>query len=145
MVVGVAQTGRVTDVAGGQPQGAVAAGIPHSQVTLFGDVGDGPPVAVLHPIGGAQAEPVVVGPGDDHIPDTRPVTTGQSHLGRRRGVIKTICSGTAVEFSNEVPGGGDHDRVEPSRSVGKPSVECIFGGLSEVADLNPAVINVEPE
>jgi hypothetical protein len=44
-----------------------------------------------------------------------------------------------------VPGGGDHNRVEPSRSVGNPSIERILGGGGGVADMNPAVIKVEVE
>ena len=53
--------------------------------------------------------------------------------------------GTAVEFGDQVPGGGEHDRVEPSRSVGDPSVERILGGGGWVADMDPAVIKVEVE
>jgi hypothetical protein len=49
---GIAQTGRGSHVVTRQPNGQVAAGMPHSQVTLFGDVGDGPAVAVLDPVGG---------------------------------------------------------------------------------------------
>ena len=54
-------------------------------------------------------------------------------------------AGTAVEFGDQVPGGGDHDRVEPSRSVGNPSVERILGRGGEVADMDAAVIKVEVE
>ena len=53
--------------------------------------------------------------------------------------------GTAVEFGDEVPGGGEHDRVEPSRSVGSPSSERVFGGGGEVADMHAAVLKVELE
>ncbi len=119
--------------------------MPHSQVTLFGDVGDGPPVSVLHPIGGAQAEPAVVGPCDDHIPDTRPVSVPQMHFLPGRGTVATMITGSAVELSNEVPGRSEHDRVQPSRSVGKPSVECIFGDRGEITDMNTAVIEIEAE
>ena len=54
-------------------------------------------------------------------------------------------AGTSVEFGDEVPGGGDHDRVEPSRSIGNPSVERILCRGGEVADMDPAVIKVELE
>ena len=53
--------------------------------------------------------------------------------------------GTAVEFGDQVPGGGDHDRVEPSCSIGNPSVERILSCGGEVADMNTAVIKVEVE
>ena len=49
-------------------------------------------------------------------------------------------AGTAVEFGDEVPGGGEHDRVEPGRSVGSPSAERILGGRGEVADMHATVI-----
>jgi len=44
-----------------------------------------------------------------------------------------------------LPSGGDHDRIEPCHSVGNPSVECIFSGGGQVADMNTAVIKVEVE
>ena len=83
--------------------------------------------------------------GDDHISDAGPVPVGQRHLGCGRGVIETMRAGTAVEFGDQVPGGGEHDRVEPSRSVGNPSVERILSGGGQVADMNTAVIKVEVE
>src|SRR5215203_855768 len=119
---GVAETGRVADVVGWQPDGAVAAVVSHGQVALFADVGDGPPVTVFDPVGWREAESTVVGTGDDHISDAGPVSVGQGHFGCGRGVIETMRPGTAVEFGDQVPGGGDHDRVEPCRPVGNPSI-----------------------
>ena len=112
---------------------------------LLADCGDGPAVAVFDPVGGGEAESAVVAAGDDHISDTGPVPVGQRHLGCCRRVIETMRAGTAVEFGDEVPGGGDHDRVEPSRSIGNPSREGILRGGGEVADMNAAVIKVEVE
>jgi hypothetical protein len=43
---GVAETGRLMYVIAGQPDGQVAAGVSHGQVTVFGDVGDGPAVPI---------------------------------------------------------------------------------------------------
>ena len=123
----------------------MAAGVAHGQVALLADVGDGPAVAVLDPVGGGEAESAVVAAGDDHVSDAGPVSVGQGHLGCRSGVIETMRPGTAVEFGDQVPGGGDHDRVEPGRSVGNPSVERILGGGGDVADMNTAVIKVEVE
>jgi hypothetical protein len=60
-------------------------------------------------------------------------------------VIKTIRPSTLVEFSNEVPDGGDHERVESSGSVGNPSAERILNCGGQVADMNPAVIKIEVE
>ena len=53
--------------------------------------------------------------------------------------------GPAVEFGDQVSGWGDHDRVEPSRSVGNPSREGILRGGGEVTDMNAAMIKVEVE
>ena len=83
--------------------------------------------------------------GDDHVSDTGLVSVGQRHLGCRRRVIEAMRAGTAVEFGYEVPGGREHDRVEPSRSVGNPSVERILSSGGYVADMNTAVIKVELE
>src|SRR5215217_6613758 len=54
-------------------------------------------------------------------------------------------AGTGVEFGDEVPGGGDHDRIEPGRSIGNPRVERILCRGGEVAHVNAAVIKVEVE
>ena len=61
------------------------------------------------------------------------------------GVIETMRSGTAVEFGDEVAGGGEHDRVESGRSVEDPSGERILSGGGNVADMNTAVIKIEVE
>src|SRR5215204_3474730 len=53
--------------------------------------------------------------------------------------------GTAVEFGDQVPGGGEHDRVEPGCSVGNPSAERILRRGGYVADMNTALIKVEVE
>ena len=57
---GVAETGRLADIVGGEPDGEVAAGVPDGQVTLLADLGDGPAVPVLDPVGGGETEPAVV-------------------------------------------------------------------------------------
>src|SRR5215207_3522022 len=51
--------------------------------------------------------------------------------------------GTAVEFGDQVLCGGEHDRVEPCRSVGNPSAEGILRRGGYVADMNSALIKVE--
>jgi hypothetical protein len=140
---GVAETGRLADIVGGESDREVAAGVPYGQVTVFADLGDGPAGAVLHPVGGGEAESAVVAAGDDHITDTGPVPVGQRHLGRRKGVIEPMRTGTSVQLCDEVPGGGDHDRVEPSCSIANPRVERILCRGGHVADMDPAVIKVE--
>ena len=44
---GIAETGRLADIVGGESDRAVAAGVPDGQVALFADMGDRPAVAVL--------------------------------------------------------------------------------------------------
>jgi hypothetical protein len=78
---GVPETGRGTDVVGGQPDRVVAAGVPYGQVGLLADLGNGPAVAVFDPVCRSEAQPSVVGPGDDHVSDAGPVSVGQGHFG----------------------------------------------------------------
>ena len=73
---GIAETGRGAHIVNRQPDPVVAAGVPDSQVTLLADMGDGPAVAVLDPIGGSESESAVVATGDDHISDTGQVPIG---------------------------------------------------------------------
>src|SRR4029453_9601218 len=96
-----------------QPDGQLAAVVPHSQVTLLADVGDGPPVAVLNPIGRGEAESPVVAAGDDNIPAPRLMSVGQTHPGRGwGGVVEAVITGATVELSDQLAGGGKHDRVK---------------------------------
>src|SRR5215213_2498509 len=112
---GVAESGRGAYIVNRQSDGEVAAVVPDLEATAPADAGDGPPVSVFDPVGGSEAESAVVAAGDDHISDAGPVPVGQRHLGCRSGVIETMGPGTAVELGDLLPGGGDHDGVEPSR------------------------------
>jgi len=77
---GVAEAGRVADVVGGESDRAVAADVPHGQVSVFRHICDGPAIAVLDPVSGGEAESAVVPAGDDHVSDAGPVSIGQPHL-----------------------------------------------------------------
>ena len=142
---GVAESGRGLNVVGGESDGEVAAVVPDREVTAPTDASDGPPVAVLNPVGRGESESAVVGAGDDHVSDTGPVAVGQGHFEYCRRVIETMGAGASVEVGDEAPGWGEHDRVEPSRSVGNPSVERILNCGRQVPDMNPAVIKIEVE
>jgi hypothetical protein len=142
---GVAETRRGAHIVRRQPDGQPAAVVPHGQVTAPADDGDGPPVAILDPVGGGGSEPAVVAAGDDHISDTGLVSIGQRQLAAGRGVIKTMRSGATVEFGDQLAGGGEHDRVKSGRPIGEPCGEGILGGFGNVADMNTAVIKVEVE
>jgi hypothetical protein len=142
---GVTETDRNAHIVNRQPDGRLAAVVPHGQASLIGDVSDGPPVAVLHPVGGSESEPSVIGLGDDHISNTRQIAVGQTHLRRRHEAVDAMITGAAVEFGDQLAGGGEHDRVKSGRSVRKPSGEGILGGFGNVADVDAAVIKVEVE
>jgi len=92
-----------------------------------------------------ESELSVVGAGDNHVSDAGPVPVGQGHLGCRRGVIEPMRAGTGVQRGDEVPGGGEHDRVESCRLVGRPGREGILSDFGEVADMDASVIEVEGE
>jgi hypothetical protein len=142
---GIAETSRAADVVGGQPDGALTLVVPDSQTTASTGMGDGPPVAVLDPVRGSESKPAVVGPGDDHISDTRLIAVGQTHLRRGWEVVEAMITGATVELGDKLAGGGEHDGVKAGRSIGNPSAECILGGLGTVADVNTTVIKIEVE
>src|SRR5215207_9741594 len=142
---GIAETGRGAHIVSRKPDGQLAAVMPDGEVTAPADAGDGPPVAVFHPVRGCQPEPSVVSAGNDHISDTRLIAVAQTHLQRRGGVVEAIITGAAVEFGDKLAGGGEHDRIESSRSVRKPTSEGILGGFRDVADVDALMSEVEVE
>ena len=142
---GIAETRRVLDVAGGQPDGEPAAVMSDRKVTARADAGDGPAVAVLDPVGGGEAKPPVVAAGDDHIPGTGLVSVGQPDHRIRHVAVEAVVSGAAVQLGHQIAGGGKHDRVQPGRPVGGPRGERIFGGGGQVADMDATLIQVEVE
>ena len=62
-----------------------------------------------------------------------------------RGTVATMITGAAVEFSDELAGGSEHDRVQSNRSILNPSGEGIIGDLGEITDMNTAMIEIEAE
>jgi hypothetical protein len=84
---GIPETGRGSHIVTRQPDGQVAAVVPHGQVALLADVPDGPAVAVFHPVGGAESETPIIGAGDDHVADTGPVSVSQTHFLPGRGTV----------------------------------------------------------
>ncbi len=119
--------------------------MPDGQATAAVDVGDGPAVAVLDPVGGRESEASIVRAGDDHVADTRPVSVPQTHFLPGRGTAEAMITGSAVELSDELAGRSEHDRVESGGSVGNPSSERILGDLGEITDMNTAMIEIEAE
>jgi hypothetical protein len=142
---GIAQTSRGAHIIERQPDGEVAAVVPDREVTAPADTGDGPPVAVLNPIGGGESESAVVAAGDDHISDTRLIAVGQPHHRIRHIPVEAVVSGATVEFGDKLAGGGEHDRVKSGRPVEGPGGEGILGGFGNVADVDAIVIEIEVE
>src|SRR5512133_4019577 len=56
-----------------------------------------------------------------------------------------MITGASVEFSDQIAGGGNHDRVEPSCPVGNPRAECILSRGGHVTDMNTTMIKIEVE
>ena len=117
---GIAETGRGAHIVNRQPDGQLAAVVPDREVTAPADAGDGPPVAVLDPVGGGEAESAVVAAGDDHISDAGLVPVGQPHHRIRHIPVEAVVSGATVEFGDKLAGGGEHDGVKSGRSIWKP-------------------------
>ena len=110
---------------------------------MFADVGDGPAVAVLDPVGGggssrrSLARVMITSPTLAWFPSS-------AHLPSDRVTVEATIAGAAVEFGDQLAGGGEHDRVK-SGSLVEPSSEGILGGLGKVADVDAIVIEVEVE
>jgi len=82
---GVAQFHEIAYVAGGQVDGATGTAVLHPQPPVSMSAEDGPPVAVLYPVRGGDAEPAVIATGDDQLAGTGPVAVHQRDLRSRRG------------------------------------------------------------
>ncbi len=80
-------------------------GVPDGQATVRSGE-DGPPVAVLHPVGGGDTQPAVVGAGDDQIADAGLVAVGQRNLPARRSAGEAVGAGPLVEFGGPARGSG---------------------------------------
>ena len=119
--------------------------MPDREIAAAVDVGDGPAVAVLDPVGGRESEAAVVRAGDDHISDAGPVSVPQTHFLPDRDVAEAMLAGSAVELSDQFAGRGEHDRVQSGRSIFNPSSEGILGDLGEITDMNTAMIEIEAE
>ena len=92
-----------------------------------------------------NAEPAVVAAGDDHIPDAGLVPVGQLDLAAGWGAVESVGAGAVVEVGDQLAGGGEHDRIQPGRPVSRPGGEGVLGGGGQVADVHPAVVEVEVE
>ena len=105
-------------------------------------VGDGPDVAVVHPVVSVACRDLpVVAAGDDGVPDTRMGSVAQLDLSilGEGPVDEQVSSGSLVQFGHLFAGLGDEDGDASGVSVGPPGgVGGIGHGLG-VAVLDAAV------
>ena len=142
---GVAETGRLADVVGGQPDGEPAAVVSDREVAVPAD-------AVMVQRSPFLTQSVAVRRSRRsllRVMITSPALAWFPSASRtsacRQVAVEAVVAGAAVEFGDQLAGGGEHDRVQPRRPVRSPSGERILGGGGDVADVNTAVIEVEPE
>ena len=133
------------DVVGGEPDEPAVVEVLHGQPAVAVDPVDGPAVAVLHPVGGAGAQPAVVAAGDDHVAGAGLVPVGQVDGCCRGAAADVFGAGALVELRGEFAGGGEHQRIQPGVPVGLPGGVQLVGGGGEVADVDPVVVEVEAE
>src|SRR5215211_4845505 len=142
---GVTQLGGGGDIAGGERHCAAVPYVPHPHTTSTGQVKDGPPVTVFHPIGCTDAQSAVVGPRDDQVADAGPVAVAQLDLLARAGASEAMVPGALVEPADQLPGRGQHDRIETAAAVVLPAVEDGVEGGGGVADVDASPVQVEAE
>ena len=123
--------------------------------------GDRPPVAVLDEVGGGGAQLAVVAAGDDRVAGGGGGSVGQGDLalpvapvaqssGARSGLSlfeggEPVGAGADVQLGGQLAGGGEHDRVQAGGPVGGPGGVGLVGDGGQVADVDPVVVDVEPE
>ena len=120
-------------------------GVPHPQPTGSGQVEDGPPVTVFHPVGCGDTKPAVVPAGDDQVADAGPVAVGQLDLPARSGAGEAVIACALVEGADQLTGRRQHDRIKAVAAVGLPGVEDGVEGGGGVADVDASPVQVEAE
>ena len=78
-------------------------------------------------------------------PTLAAVAVGQLDLPARSGAGEAVVSGALVEPADQLPGRGQHDRVEAMAAVGLPGVEDGVEGGGGVADVDASPVQVEAE
>ena len=128
----------------GDPPAGGQVGDPQRPVHLDG--GDPPAVAVLHPVGAADRKAAVVAAGDDQVPGAGPGAVGELHLGTGGAVGgEPVGAGAGVELRDQLAGGGEHHRVPAGGAVRGPRRVGLRGDGARVADVQPAVVEVEAD
>ena len=133
-------------------QGAAAAGVDvlHAQRPVVMHDGEGPAVAVFHPVGGGDGQSPVVAAGEHRVAGGADRAVGQPHLQAvpacAVGLLgEAVVAGSGVQCGDQVAGGGEHDAVSPGGAVGGPGGEQLGGGGGRVADVHPLLGEVVAE
>lgn len=103
---------------------------------------DRPPVAVLHPVGGRDAQPAVVALGDDRIAGARGRAVDEQDLplvatARSR---EPVAPCPRVERGDLLAGRGEQQRVAAGADVGLPRAVRRLGGGVLVAGVHPVAV-----
>jgi len=96
----IAELGRFANIAGGQGDRQPAPEVDSPQPTGAGEGGNGPAVAVLDPVMGADAELPVVTAGDDQVADAGPVPVSQLDFSGRGAAGEAVGAGPLVELGD---------------------------------------------
>ena len=135
----VAELDVVGDVCRGQRRVESGAPVPHREDAVL-DAGDDPAVAVLDPVGAADAERPVVAAGDHDIGDACLAVVGDPHRSSGeppRGLRPQ------VERPHQLPRRSEHHAVTSARALAGPRIEYLVGTGDCIADVDPVVIEVE--
>lgn len=142
---GVAELDVLGDVVGRQGNPASGTGVGDVQAAVGARVDHLPAVTVLHEIGGAGPQATMVAAGEDGVPGAGGQPVGQPHLPARGCAVEALVAGAGVEFSDQLAGGGEHDRIQTTLPVGAPGGEHVGGHGGQVADVDTLLVEVEAE
>ena len=146
---GVAELDRFRHVAGRQADPVAVPEVLDGQGGVVVDGQDGPPVPVLHPVAGRDPHRPQVLPGDHQVPALARFPSASADLRARVGIGtgggEAVGAGPLVQVGDQVPGRGEHHRVQAAAPVGQPGGEGVVGDGGQVADVDPVLVEVEPE
>jgi len=147
---GIPELDMLGDVVAREPQSPPGLGVHDVEGPVVVRDGDGPPVAVLDEVGGGGPKAPVVVAGDDRVPAGDECPVGERRLlpHRASGVLQPgepVGAGADVQAGGQLPGRGQHDRVEAGGPVGRPGGVGVVGDRGQVPDVDPVLVDVEPD
>ena len=142
---GVTQFGSGADIAGGERDGAAVPYVPHPHPTVpvrLRTVHRSPfftqSVAVMRSLR-SLLRVMIRSPTLARLPSANSISW------LRVGVGEAVVAGALVELRDQLPGRGQHDRIESTAAVVLPGVEDGVEGGGGVADVDPLPVEVEAE